>query len=389
MIMTGNKDYEITVGIKTDGAPLLERYEEFTLLRNMLIGDGFHWQRRIEAKLPGEVIELELSNLKDGLNLDCGNRNVSLINRLPLETYLECVVGSEMNPGAPMEFLKAHAVISRSWALGKVLNLHYAGAEGTITTPNKIIGWDDSAVHKGFNVCSDDHCQRYQGLQTISEKGKEAIRSTRGEVLYSQNGHLVDARFSKCCGGTTELFSTCWQDKDVECLESIRDPWCDLSTMKATDRDKLLSGILKNYDLMQTGYGFRWEERVDKAFIADNLKEKYGIDLGEISSLTVIRRGPSGRINLLKISGEKGEMTIGKELRIRTLLSPSCLYSSAFEIEDRGENFSLKGKGWGHGVGLCQIGAANMALHGYDYRQILSFYYPGAVISASAVSSIP
>lgn len=369
------QDYTIKVGIKTDGRPILRQGNGHTVLANMLIGDGFHWERSVEAVLPGAI---ELYHGEEGGDADS---RVTLINSLPLETYLEAVVGSEMNPGAPIEFLKAHAVISRSWALGKILNCHHRGGCEPQTASDTVIGWDDTAGHSGFHVCSDDHCQRYQGVQPISPRALEAIRSTAGEVLRDPDGRLVDARFSKCCGGHTELFSTCWQDEDQACLESFDDPWCDLTTLPQADREAVLSVILKDYDLHSThGYGFRWQEEVAKTLVEENLRERFGRSVGKVVGIEPLRRGPSERISLLRVTGTDGHLDIGKELWIRRLLSTSHLYSSAFEVEDRGDTLMLTGRGWGHGVGLCQIGAANMAVNGHDYRAILSFYYPASSI---------
>lgn len=364
---------EIKVGIKTDGLPIVREDRDFYLVENMLIGDGFHWQKNIEAKLPGKIY---LFDKKGGMSKD--NEKVSMINVLPLEKYLECVVGSEMNPLAPIEFLKAHAVISRSWAMGKILNLHPAGENGFIAAADSLIGWEDTGAHQDFHVCSDDHCQRYQGLQPISSKALQAIRETDGEVLVSEKGEIVDARFSKCCGGKTELFDTCWQNLQVDCLQSFKDPWCDLSGLSLSSRRSLLGSILKDYDLKTEEYGYAWETGISKKEIKKNLKEKFGRDVGEILSLKPLHRGPSRRINMLRIYGSQGYLDLGKELWIRRLLSSSHLYSSAFEILDTGDAFKLIGHGWGHGVGLCQIGAANMAFNGKIYQEILSFYYPGS-----------
>ena len=362
----------ISIGIPTLGTPQIERQGNCTLLRNMLIGKDFHWQKSIEALLPGEV---ELSD----------DPTFTIINHLPIETYLRCVVGSEMNPDAPEEFLKAHAVISRSWAMGKVIGCHQAGSEGKVNLPDRLISWDDTADHHGFHVCSDDHCQRYQGIQPIPASTLKALESTEGEVLVDSKNHsLIDARFSKCCGGKTEIFSSCWQDQNLPGLRSFDDPWCDLSSLSTNARYSLLSKILKDYDMANDG-GFRWEASVDAADIRKNLKEKFGRDVGEIINMRVICRGPSGRITELQLEGDKGILRIGKELMIRRLLAPTHLYSSAFDIEpihsQPSNGWNLRGKGWGHGVGLCQIGAAHMALSGYSYRDILSFYYPGSQIS--------
>ena len=369
----------IKVGIKTLGEPDILYTEKGVLVKNLLIGDGFHWQQTIEALLPGQVYRVEAAEEEKSE----ADSNVTLINELPLETYLECVVGSEMNPEAPMEFLKAHAVISRSWALGKIEKSHSHDDDGRVVSEEKLIGWDDTAGHHGFDVCSDDHCQRFQGLQEIDIKALEAIRGTAGEILRSPSGNLVDARFYKCCGGRTELFSTCWQDREEDCLESFEDPWCDLSGLTEKEREKVLRSILKAYDLITEDYGYRWETKISKAEIRKNLKERFGRDIGDICRLEPIHRGASGRIDLLKIYGTEGTLELGKELWIRRLLSPTHLYSSAFKIEASGETLQLKGKGWGHGVGLCQIGAANMALHGHNYEEILQFYYPGSVLTRS------
>lgn len=358
----------INVGIKTFGPPQIESHKDYLVLKNMLIGDSFHWQSSLAVKLPGELHPFN------------GKDNISLVNTLPLETYIECVACSEMNPSAPLEFLKAHTVISRSWALGKVLGVHASQTDGQFKTATKIIGWDDTADHKGFHVCSDDHCQRYQGLQTLSPSNLEAVRSTAGEVLISPSGKLVDARFSKCCGGTTELFSTCWQNHEEDCLESLRDPWCNLSDYSPIKREEILSSILKDYDRKTDGYGFLWKTEVPKKLIVSNLLKYFNIEIGDIQSLQPLHRGPSGRIDLLRIHGYEKSVDIGKELWIRRVLSDTHLYSSAIEITDKGDSFQLEGKGWGHGVGLCQIGAANMALHGFNYKAILEFYYPGASV---------
>lgn len=369
---------DITVGIPTDGEPVLEKAGDFTVLKNMLIGLDFHWQQTLEAVLPGKVV----------LNDDPVFR---VLNRLPIERYLECVVGSEMNPSAPAEFLKAHAVISRSWALGKIRGDHDDSSVGKLSTDNYLISWEDTADHSGFDVCSDDHCQRYQGVQPVPEEVMKALRSTGGLVLESADGKPVDTRFSKCCGGRTELFSTCWQDREEVCLESFEDPWCDLTTLSRSGREKVLRAVLKEYDLFNGG-GFRWEEVVTENDIRNNLRNKFGRDVGEIENIEAVERGPSGRIKMMRISGKNGELILGKELMIRRLLSQTHLYSSAFDIvtmpdhhvdevqEATTRSWKLVGRGWGHGVGLCQIGAANMALNGYDFRSILAFYYPGSRI---------
>lgn len=357
----------ITIGIPTAGPPRLQDAGEgLVRLDNMLIGKEFHWQRELYVLLPGEVTVIDHE----------GREEFSVINRLPVETYLECVVGSEMNPMAPIEFLKAHAIISRSWAVGKMLKVHPEDDCGRADSPDRLIGWDDTSTHTGFDVCSDDHCQRYQGVQPVSDKAREAIRLTAGMVLTDERGDLIDARFSKCCGGRTELFSSCWQDHEMPGLRSFIDPWCDLSDVP----DESLNTIMKDYDLSTRG-GYRWETRVAKYEIGRNLHEKFGRDVGDILYVSPVERGPSGRIKLLGIQGSRGNLILGKELWIRRLLSDTHLYSSAFDIEDSGAELILSGRGWGHGVGLCQTGAAHMALCGAGYREILGFYYPETRVS--------
>ncbi len=358
---------KISVGIPTDGKPDVEPLPDGTyLLRNMLIGKDFHWQKRIEAILP-EKPEITA----DG--------EFPVICRMDPETYLKSVVGSEMNPAAPLEFLKAHAIISRSWAVGKMLRYHPEGRAGMTDTAYTLIGWDDTAAHTQFHVCSDDHCQRFQGLQPISPEAREAIESTAGLVLVDPEGNLVDARFSKCCGGHSELFSTCWQPIMPPGLLVVEDPWCDLSGLPEGRRKEILSAVMKDYDL-PAAQSRHWTVSVSREEIRDNLRAKFGRDVGEIRSMRAVERGPSGRISLLEIEGAAGRLFLGKELWIRRLLSPTHLYSSAFDIAEKESGFELHGRGWGHGVGLCQIGAARMAAEGASHGEILSHYYPTARI---------
>ena len=361
-------DY-ITIGIPTSGAPEFEKQGDHTLLRNMLIGKDFHWQQSIEALLPGEVSVLP-------------GEEYPVINRLPTEDYLKCVVGSEMNPGAPVEFLKAHAVISRSWATGKITGCHDHSATGKTDIPGRIICWEDTCDHRGFDVCSDDHCQRYQGVQPLSDNVRKALEATEGEVLLTPEGRLVDARFSKCCGGRTEVFSSCWQPREEACLESFDDPWCNLESLSAQQREKILSAILKDYDRENQG-GYRWTTEVTAEEIRRNLNVKFGRDVGSVSDLEILKRGKSGRAVTILVTGTGGRIEIGKELMVRRLLAPTHLYSSRIELKRdkiRPGLWHIEGAGWGHGVGLCQIGAARMAMEGYSYREILEFYYPGAIV---------
>ncbi|MBO6238262.1 MAG: SpoIID/LytB domain-containing protein, partial [Bacteroidales bacterium] len=228
--------------------------------------------------------------------------------------------------------------------------------------------------HKHFDVCADDHCQRYQGLtMAVGDNVRTAIDETWGQVLR-YDGALCDTRYSKCCGGRTELFSTCWEDVDYPYLQSVEDPWCDC------ENDAVLSQVLNDYD--QTTRDFHdWTVRYGADELAALVRERTGIDFGEIRALEAVERGPSGRIKYLRIVGSKHTEVIGKELRIRRALSTSHLKSSAFEADrDPAGAWILRGRGWGHGVGLCQIGAAVMADRGFTYRQILQHYYPGATL---------
>ncbi len=284
-----------------------------------------------------------------------------------------------MNPRAPREFLKAHAVIARSWAIGKILDTHRHDPTGKRKVDNTVIDWADTDSHHGFHVCSDDHCQRYQGIGNLTPSVEAAVESTRGMYLADSGNMPADTRFSKCCGGKTELYSTCWQDTDYPYLQSVDDPYCDLSDMDEDSRNKFLDCVLKDYD-RNLGTLHDWEVTTSTFRVAYNLKSMLGIDIGEISDLIPLRKGASGRISLMEIIGKKGKITVGKELLIRRLFSTSTLYSSAFSIRNENGLLTLTGKGWGHGVGLCQIGAARMATLGFDFKKILEHYYPATYL---------
>lgn len=313
-------------------------------VRNVVIGIGFHWQRRQDQSFGG------------ALRLVVENGAVTAVNHIDIEEYISSVISSEMRSLSDPELLKAHAVISRSWVLSNL------------------------GRHVLYDVCADDHCQRYQGLAGAAAGNvREAIESTRGEVLMFGD-ELCDARYSKCCGGTMELFSTCWEDVDPGYLQALPDtppeggrPFCDC------DDPRILSQVLNDYDL-ETRDFFRWSVRLEDGYLSDLLSRRTGIDFGTVESMEAVERGPSGRIKLLRIKGSECERTIGKELAIRRALSESHLKSSAFEIRREDGAFVLDGRGWGHGVGLCQIGAAVMAHRGYSYREILRHYYPGTEI---------
>ena len=319
------------------------------ILRSVPIGIDFHWQRKVTQKFAGS-----LKFIVEGGKL-------TAVNRVGLEDYLLSVISSEMKSSASLEFLKAHAVISRSWVLARV--------EGRRNPAEA-----ESAVpHLSYDVCADDHCQRYQGLtMAVGETVRDAIDQTWGQTLR-YGGKVCDTRFSKCCGGRSELFSTCWEDRDYPYLQSVPDPYCDCS-----DKE-ILSQVLNDYDLETTDF-HDWEERYTREGLSELVRSRTGIDFGTIVALEPLERGPSGRIKYLRIVGTARTEVIGKELAIRRALSPSHLKSSAFEVITDGDNIVLKGHGWGHGVGLCQIGAAVMAARGAGYKEILKYYYEGADI---------
>ena len=339
--------------------------ESRVVVDDIVIGINFHWQQNVTMVLPGEV---EVVSHSDG--------TADLFNILDVDTYLKSVISSEMSADAPLEFLKAHAIVSRSWVVGKMLHLHAEESVGKVFTPNEIVTWEDTADHCGFAVCAADHCQRYQGVARVNESVVKAIDETSGVILADADGNVIDARFSKCCGGRTELFSSCWQDIDYQYLPSIEDPYCNPSRLPAERLSRVLDSVLMKYD-RATGDYYEWTAEVSGGEIRRRMLERHGIDTGEILRLEADHRGPSGRITRLAIISERGTFHVGKELEIRRLLRDKCLYSSRFDILTAGDGkFILKGHGWGHGVGLCQIGAAVMAAEGATCEEILQHYYP-------------
>ena len=347
-----------------------EQGASFTL-KDVVIGIGFHWERKEEQTFCGAL----LLKMEEG--------QVRAINVVPVETYLTSVISSEMSANASLELLKAHAVISRSWLM-VMMEGRRKKEEGRCQLPtasyheqlseNSIIRWYDSEAHTGFDVCADDHCQRYQGITRQSNpQVVEAIEATRGLVL-TYEGKICDARFSKCCGGMTEVFESCWENIRHPYLVAKEDPYCN------TKDKRILSQVLNNYD-QETVDFYRWTVSYTTDELSELVSRKSGIDFGRILDLVPQERGASGRIITLKIIGEKRTLTVGKELEIRKWLSESHLYSSAFEVEKTADGFILHGKGWGHGVGLCQIGAAVMGDQGIPYDEILTFYYPHAELT--------
>ena len=362
-------------------------------LYHVTVGNRFHWERSEDQTFQGNLI---LRPRQDG--------TIVAINEIPLEDYLTSVVSSEMSGTAPMEFLKAHAILSRSWLLAALDRKGKIREKPTPTskiTEGEVIRWYDREDHDLFDVCADDHCQRYQGILKIAKQADEAVRETRGMVItYEDN--ICDARYSKACGGITEDFETAWDDQRVPYLRGISDTpiphppivteeeaerWV-LSVPKAycNTKDKdLLEKILPESD-RKTEHLFRWMIEYSRQELEEILQEKSGYDFGTLKEIVPLRRGPSGRISRLKIVGSKISMVVGKELEIRRWLSRSHLYSSAFlvkvnyNLQGEVERFTLHGAGWGHGVGLCQIGAAVMATQGCSAEQILRHYFQGIKI---------
>jgi SpoIID/LytB domain protein len=372
------------------------------IIRDVTIGIDFHWQRKQDQQFQGALrIRLESARPEAG-------RRLTVVNEVPVESYLIGVISSEMSATAHPELLKAHSVISRSWLLAQMKPWKKARhkpsfAPQTIDGEKRLIRWYDQESHADFDVCADDHCQRYQGVaKATSPTVYEAINATFGQVLTFDE-ELCDARFSKSCGGMTESYDAAWEDARFPYLAVSYDgeefpagfdlPLTDEANAERWIRNsppafcnttdpKILGKILPNFDQETTDF-YRWRVRLQQDELRELLRAKLGVDFGAILKMEAVERGASGRVVQLRIVGEREAMVIGKELEIRRALSPSHLYSSAFVVESEGTGaapaaFTLIGAGWGHGVGLCQIGAALMAERGHDFRRILEHYYRGA-----------
>lgn len=366
-------------------------------LYDVTIGINFHWERQ------------ETQSFIGTLKLVVYEGKITAINILPAEDYLTSVISSEMSATSSLEFLKAHAVVSRSWLLAqiekrKAMSKKQGDFFSFVKTDTEYIRWYDREDHTIFDVCADDHCQRYQGItKATNQSVAEAVKATRGQVMMYKNS-ICDARFSKCCGGITEEFDTCWENKKYPYLTAVRDDkndtaMPDLTIEEEADKwirstpdgfcnthDKhILSQILNNYDQETTNF-YRWKVRYTQEELAELIRTNAKCDYGQIIDLIPVERGKSGRISKLKIVGTLKTLIIGKELEIRRTLSDTHLFSSAFVV-DKGPQqddapawFELTGAGWGHGVGLCQIGAAVMGEKGYNYNDILLHYYKDADI---------
>lgn len=353
-------------------------------LDDVTIGIGFHWERKERQVFRGLVRIIKRAT------------GLTVINEVPLDEYVTSVISSEMSAACPMELLKAHAIISRSWLWYPKVQTTPAlpPSDLAIRSDHEIIRWYGREAHEDFDVCADDHCQRYQGItKTFSPAASEAVRSTSGEMLLF-NGAVCDARFSKCCGGITERYSTAWDDQDIPYLRSLYDGAAQVGTSSLeawirssppaycnTRNEDLIRRILPGFD-QETADFYRWRVEFESEELGKLVQSRVGVDLGRILDLQPLARGPSGRIFRLKIAGQSGYLIVGKELEIRRALSPTHLYSSAFVVDKQAGGFLLTGAGWGHGVGLCQIGAAVMASEGKTYQEILRHYYPGTTVAA-------
>lgn len=353
-------------------------------LDDVTIGIGFHWERK------------ERQVFRGAFRLVKRAAGLTVINDVSLEEYVTSVISSEMSASCPLELLKAHAVISRSWMWFPQANPSRSGGRQCDgLDAREILRWYGREAHPDFDVCADDHCQRYQGItKAFSPAVAVAVRATAGEFLR-YGGAICDARFSKCCGGITERYATAWEDEDIPYLRSnydgpsaqfqaySREMWIrsNPSAYCNTDDSEILSRLLPGFD-QETRDFYRWRITYSPEELAELIGSRLAVDLGPIREVRALARGSSGRIYRLKVTGERDYVIIGKELEIRRALSRTHLYSSAFVVDIEPGRFVLRGAGWGHGVGLCQIGAAVMANEGKTYTEILQHYYNGTTVSA-------
>jgi len=375
-------------------APVIGYDSSFTL-HAVTIGLNFHWQRQEDQAFRGNLKLI----VEDG--------KVTAVNMLSIEDYLTSVISSEMSATSSAEFLKAHAVISRSWLLAQIeksMKPHEISGKHNshFRSDSEIVRWYDREDHQNYDVCADDHCQRYQGITRASTPiVEQVIKDTYGQVLTYGNS-ICDTRYYKCCGGISELFENVWEPVSHPYLQRVIDNHVhpegyslDISGEENvkkwisgnpeaycnTSDKKILSQVLNDYD-QETNDFFRWKISYTQKELSDLVKTRTGIDFGTVTDLIPLERGVSGRIKRLRIEGTRKTMIIGKELEIRKSLSASHLYSSCFFVEktsnSEGITFTLHGAGWGHGVGLCQIGAAVMGAKGYSYNDILMHYFKGA-----------
>ncbi|MCJ7552959.1 MAG: SpoIID/LytB domain-containing protein [Ignavibacteriaceae bacterium] len=374
-----------------------ESISESFLIRDVIIGVKFHWERK------------EKQRFTHTLKLIADKNKITVVNIIPIEKYLTSVISSEMSAKSSLEMLKATAVVSRSWMLAQIEKSKYLRQEkikyqSTFSNDKELIKWYDREDHELFDVCADDHCQRYQGVTKVTTGiAKKAVEETSGIVLISED-KVLDARFSKSCGGISESFENVWEPVKYKSLSAVFDYKYEVDNYKTdfsfednavkwikgnppafcnTNDVKILNQILLDYD-QETKDFYRWNIEYTQEEISQLIQEKSGIDFGSIIDLIPVERGFSSRLIKLKIVGTKKTLIVGKELEIRRVLSKTHLYSSAIDVEKVGEqngipeNFIIYGAGWGHGVGLCQIGAAVMAEQGYQFDEIVIHYFKSA-----------
>ena len=391
LVLTGKDGHELGRGPEIRLVP--EGKATFTL-RGVTIGINFHWERKEDQTFEGG---LRLLPNADG--------TITAINDVGVEQYLKSVISSEMSAEAPLELLRAHAITSRSWLVAmlerqKRFKQVGAPARRGRETEVEIVRWYDREDHQLYDVCADDHCQRYQGItKIISATAEQAVQNTRGVFLIHRS-EICDARYSKSCGGRSELFESAWEDVSVPYLSTVSDAAVEhpvIGSEAAAERwihsspeaycnttdGKILRQVLPSFDQETTDF-YRWKVSYTQQELTRLLHQRSGIDFGEIHRLEPLHRGPSGRIVRLRIVGSRRTVIVGKELEIRRWLSPSHLYSSAFVVQTEGGSpdnpatFTLHGAGWGHGVGFCQIGAAVMAAKGFEAETIVKHYFRGA-----------
>ena len=375
----------------------MDPYGDSFLIKDVIIGVKFHWERKEKQRFLGSIKLI----IEDG--------KLTAINVVPIESYLISVVSSEMSARSSLQLLKAHAIVSRSWLIAQIeksksLQKENGSYSAVYENENELIKWYDREDHKNFDVCADDHCQRYQGVTKVyTEIARQAVKETKG-IVVSYNGKVCDARYSKSCGGLTEAFENVWEPIKYDYLTSVIDYKFEPDNFNTnfsneanarkwilgnppafcnTKDKKILAQILLDFDQETTDF-YRWKVEYSQSELSSLIKEKSGIDFGEILDMIPVERGTSSRLIKLKIVGTKKTLIIGKELEIRRILSKSHLYSSAIIInkvksgKEVPEKFIISGAGWGHGVGLCQIGAAVMASQGYNFDEILLHYFSNA-----------
>lgn len=396
VISKDNAEYEF------DDSPIFtpdDLENESFLIHDVIIGIQFHWQKREKQIFLGS-----LKFIRE-------NDKITAVNILPVEHYLNSVISSEMSATSSLEFLKAHSIISRSWLLAQIekskeIVSKHQKYESKIETEDELIKWYDREDHVLYDVCADDHCQRYQGItKAYTDTVSEAVKETSGLIL-TYDGKICDARFSKACGGIAEAFENVWEPTHHPYLTKVVDYKfepdeydTDLTEEETAQKwiggnppafcntkdENVLSQVLLDYDQTTRDF-YRWKVELSQDEISGLIKKKSGMDFGQVKDLVPVERGYSGRLTKLKIIGTKKTLAVGKELEIRKYLSPSHLYSSAFVVDKEDiqdgipQKFTLTGAGWGHGVGLCQIGAAVMGNMGYHFDEILLHYYQGANI---------